>query len=319
MKKRKNKIRFAAIAIIWSIMILFMFSSCGENRDSSSDVVKAGEDEYILYYVSIDSTQLVPVCEKMDKTRSVKEQVSDILNTLIKVNDSIEYKTVLPDKVKLQSYEVKENKTVTLDFSSSYYDAIASTQVLCRAAFVKSLTQIKGIESVDFTVDGQVMMEEKNAVPAMNGDSFIDNDSRNDINQVQNVTIYYTNVTGDLLEPISIPINLGTNVSAEQLVIEQLIKGTDEKGYYDTLPEGTKLLSVSTKDGVCYVDFSKEFMKLGNKVKDQTVIYSVVNSLCELPTVSKVSFTIEGSQERLYNGNIPFDQLFERNLDIVDK
>ena len=37
------------------------------------------------------------------------------------------------------------------------------------------------------------------------------------------------------------------------------MKGTDEKGYYNTIPEGTKLLSVSTKDGVCYVDFNKEF------------------------------------------------------------
>lgn len=299
------------------VLILgILLSGCSSKKKESE--VKAESDEYLLYYVSIDSTKLVPQAAYFDKSNPVEEQADEMIERLTKVNDTIQFKTVLPERVKIQDYNVNDNGSMTIDLSVTYYDALTSTQVLCKAALAKSLTQIEGIDMIDFTVDAQPMMDGDAAVGALTADSFIDSNASHDRNQVQDITIYYTNVSGDLLEPIQIPVNLGTNVSAEQLVIEQLIKGTDEKGYYSTIPKGTELLSVSTKDGVCYVDFNEEFMKMGKNVKDQIVLYSVVNSLCELSTVSKVAFTIEGEQRDLYNGNIPFNQLFERNLDIVD-
>jgi germination protein M len=248
----------------------------------------------------------------------VKQQLDKMFDLLTDASESLEHKNVLPDKVEMNGYELSDNGLLTIDLSANYYEAVTSAKVLCRAAFVKSLTQLDAVDTVSFTVDSQPMVEDDVTLGSMTADSFVDNNTDEDANQVQDVTIYFTNVTGDQLEPIAIPMNLGNNVSAEQLVIEALIDGTQERGYYNTIPEGTKLLSVSTKDTVCYVDFSKEFLNVGDNIKDQTILYSVVNSLCELSTVSKVAFTIEGEQVSLYNGNIAFDQLFERNLDIVD-
>ncbi|MDD5950194.1 MAG: GerMN domain-containing protein [Lachnospiraceae bacterium] len=306
----------------FSILLCFLMCFCVlsgcSSKDEESHGVKAEKDEYVLYYVSIDSTKLVPKANYFDKRQETEKQAEEMIMILTREMTSPSYKSVLPEKVQLQDYMVEDTGSITIDLSVSYYDAVSSARILCRAALVKSLTQIEGIDRVDFTVDAQPMMENDSAIGSLTADSFIDSNSSNDSNQVQDITVYYTNVTGDLLEPIQIPMNLGNNVSAEQLVIEQLIEGTDEKGYYNTIPKGTRLISVSTKDGVCYVDFSEEFMKLGKDVQDQVVIYSVVNSLCELSTVSKVSFTIEGEQRTLYNGNIPFNQIFERNLDIVD-
>ena len=46
-------------------------------------------------------------------------------------------------------------------------------------------------------------------------------------------------------------------------------------------------------------------------------IYSVVNTLIELPNVNKVQFSIDGEQVLKYNESMSFGEPFERNLDIV--
>ncbi len=305
-----------ALLLLILSMIFTGVTGCESKEDDKK--ITLSDNEYMLYYVSIDSTRLVQKALYFDKDEELEKQVQSMLEHLTEDSSDNEYKSVLPERVVLQDYSIQENGLITLDLSGSYYEAEASTQVLCKAAFVKSLTQIAGISMVDFTVDSQPMMNKEVLEGALISDVFIDSDNGKDSNQVQDVTIYFANVTKDLLEPIRIPINASGNVSAEQLVMERLIAGTDERGYYNTIPSGTKLLSVSTKDGVCYVDLSSEFLKVPKGMKDQTVIYSVVNSLCELATVNKVSFTIEGKQIERYNGNIPFNQLFERNLDLVD-
>lgn len=85
-----------------------------------------------------------------------------------------------------------------------------------------------------------------------------------------------------------------------------------------TIPDGTELLNVSTKDGICYVDFNEKFMDKMEGIKDEVVIYSVVNSLVELSTINKVQFTINGEIKKNYREGISFDGLFERNLDLVE-
>ena len=52
-------------------------------------------------------------------------------------------------------------------------------------------------------------------------------------------------------------------------------------------------------------------------VTDEVVIYSIVNSLAEISGVSKVQFMVNGEVQKKYRENIPFDGLFERNLDLV--
>ena len=303
------------------VLCITMLSLCGcDSARKKQTNLQPAKDEFILYYVSIDSTQLVPVAERFDKNASTFVQVQKMIKRLTKASDSLEYKNVLPDKVKIQSVYLSDKDILNIDLSKDYYDSLKAAQILLCASLVKSLTQIAGVDMVNFTVDSNIMTTDDDVnVGTLTADSFVDSDAKNDQNQVQDITLYFADQKGDKLEPLAIPVNMGTNVSAEQLVIEQLIAGTDEKGYYNTIPKGTKLLSVSTKDGVCYVDFNDKFLELDDSVKDQIVIYSVVNSLCELSTVSKVAFTINGSQKKLYNGNIAFDQMFERKLDLVDK
>ena len=65
------------------------------------------------------------------------------------------------------------------------------------------------------------------------------------------------------------------------------------------------------------MDFSKEFLNKEDNITDYVAIYSVVNTLVELPSVNKVQFSIDGEQVLKYNQNINFGEAFERNLDLV--
>ena len=69
--------------------------------------------------------------------------------------------------------------------------------------------------------------------------------------------------------------------------------------FRSTVPGGTRLNSIMIRDNVCYVDFSKEFMNVQAEVNSEIVIYSIVNTLCELSDVNKVQFTIDGEQREV--------------------
>ena len=66
------------------------------------------------------------------------------------------------------------------------------------------------------------------------------------------------------------------------------------------------------------MDFNDKFMTKIQGVEDEVVIYSVVNSLVELSGINKVKFSINGEVKKNYGDGIPFEGLFERNLEIVE-
>ena len=55
-----------------------------------------------------------------------------------------------------------------------------------------------------------------------------------------------------------------------------------------------------------------------NNVTSQTVLYSIVNSLVELPDINRVQISIDGNTDVTYRDNVSLTTVFERNLDLVE-
>jgi germination protein M len=104
-------------------------------------------------------------------------------------------------------------------------------------------------------------------------------------------------------------------------VVKELINGPANKALKATIPQGTKLLSVTVKDRIATVDLSKEFVDKhpGGRVLEQLTLYSIVNSLTELKEIEKVKFTINGKTQKDYKGNFQFDTVFPRNVALITK
>lgn len=87
------------------------------------------------------------------------------------------------------------------------------------------------------------------------------------------------------------------------MILEQLIKGPMEKGHYPTLPENTEVMSVTTSDRVCYVNFSQAFSDAALDIPEKTIIYSVVNSVLAAVDADKVQISLNGQDDVSFGEN----------------
>ncbi len=132
------------------------------------------------------------------------------------------------------------------------------------------------------------------------------------------LTLYFSDEQAMYLLPETREV-LKTETLAEA-AIEELIKGSEEAGYVSTIPEGTKLNGINIEDETAYVNFSEEFKanyQLGSAAENMTV-YSIVNTLTELPTIKRVRFLVNGEPLEIVGSNFNFKtQEFSRNADLI--
>lgn len=97
-------------------------------------------------------------------------------------------------------------------------------------------------------------------------------------------------------------------------------KEPKSEGLHTAIPKGTKLISASTKGDILTLDLSREFVSNspGGSAGELMTLYSIVNTMTELPDIKKVQFLIEGQKEDIYIHAI-FDEPFVRNEKIIDK
>ena len=206
--------------------------------------------------------------------------------------------------VAIDNFQLKE-KQLTITFLSSYYNQDKIDEVLNRAAIVKTLCQLSSVEYVEFYVGDNPLVIDGETVGIMSKLSFLDSVGGEGYTQEKYVTLYFSSNDGTKMQEITTKLTHDMTVPLARLLIEQLLKGPNEisdantSDVRDTIPAGTKLNSLTIRDHVCYVDFSKEFMNMQADVSSGVVVYSIVNTLCELSDVNKVQFTIDGEQQNM--------------------
>ncbi len=301
------------------LILLYCILLCG-CADNTPGIQRSNiSDGYKLYYLDSGDTQLV-FEEYIPEVTDRDGLISEFIQALNKAPSNFAYVNAKPADVQITDMLLDEDGLLILNFNTAYKNITGIKEILCRAAIVKTFCQIDGVEYVEFYVNGQpLIIAGEIPVGRMRSSDFIDNTGdSNDYIQESKVRIYFANETGDmLLESILIVKNNGLK-SQEQLVLEQLLSGPleEQTNMRPVIAEGTKLNSVTTKDGICYVDFNENFMNLREGVNADVVIYSIVNSLIELPHITKVQFYINGDTRKQFS-DIEFSGLFERNLELM--
>ena len=290
-------------------------TGCGS---SANDNIEEAENSYKIYYVSSSEDKLVSE-DYVAKEEETNKLIAELIKQLNNVPDGTALKKPIPDSVDLKSKSLKDG-VLTLDFSESYHQLTGISEILRRASVVKTLCQIKEVKKVEYRVENQPLMySELNPVGAMSADDFIDNTGgETTYYQTVQISLYYTNADGKKLYQTRHNVEFDGTISLEELVIRQLMAGPlDNDKLAPVMPPGTKLNKVTFKDGICYVDFSKEFLEGREGVSDEVIVYSVVNSLSEISSVTKVQFFIDGKPVSSYRETIPIDLPVERKLDII--
>ncbi|MFU0826727.1 MAG: Sporulation protein [Lachnoclostridium sp.] len=325
MKEKKKQIKINRTGFLMIVLLLMAVSlgACSQKKESE-DIKQTEESEYAIYYVDKNETKIVS--EPYTPISTEKEDlVKELFEALGKEPKDISLKSAKPKKLKAKEFKFNEdNDGLSIDFNSEYSSLSGISEVLFRACVVKTLCQIKGVDDIEFYVEGQPLKGlNDQPVSFMKADDFIDDTSAEKVY----VTVYFANKKGNKLVPVNLKISMDNgNSTVEKLIVESLISGPENVKNIDdidvdvkkTVPNGTKLLNISTIDGICYVDLNEKFLEKTKGVKDGVVIYSIVNSLAELSTINKVKFTINGEVKKTYRDDIAFDQLFERNLELVE-
>lgn len=148
------------------------------------------------------------------------------------------------------------------------------------------------------------MAADNTPVGLMSNEDFIQNvGSSLHSYQSTSLTLYFANKDGDKLVKETVNnVRYNSNISMERLVIEQLLKGPSSSGAYATIPANTKILSVSTRDQICYVNFDQELMNMKSNVKPEILIYSIVNSIVESGMAGQVQVSINGESNINFGG-----------------
>ncbi|MEG0591534.1 MAG: GerMN domain-containing protein, partial [Lachnospiraceae bacterium] len=222
--------------------------------------------------------------------------------------------------VKITGYQL-ENGLLRVDFNSSYGNLDAVSEVLCRSAVVQTLTQLKGVESVEFYVDGVPLVnQEGNPIGYMKGSDFIQN-TGSTINtyQVKTLQLYFANKNGKQLNKETINVRYNSNMSVEKLIMEQLMKGPAGEEHLPIISPDTKLLGVSVKDRICYVNFDEGFLDNHYDLVPEVPIYAIVNSIIDSGMASQVQISIAGETDVTFKGTISLNKPFERNQEIIEE
>lgn len=301
------------ISILCLAFVILTCGGCGNKEPEEGDV-------YTIYHLNHDQTGLV----MQDYTTQTPQDDKDILleeltDALSQTPDKLEYYPPLSGRVHLLDYHTEKDQ-VTLEFDSQYKELPATTEILVRAAVVRTLTQVEGISYVSFTVQGEPLVDNLgNVVGIMSADQFIDN-SGDEINTYEQaeLRLYFADETGTHLVEANRTLRFSSNIAMEKLVVEQLIKGPENPELYPTINPETKIVNVTVKDGICYVNLSEAFLTQTYQVTPEISVYSLVNSLVELPNVNKVQISVNGETAVTYQESISLTTVFERNLDLLN-
>jgi len=303
MLNRHIKITFFCGCLLTLFLCLF---GCGKESESMK-----------VYYKNTINNELAAVDFQPESTE-VQKIMEEMLAQMRKKPKQNDMDVLLPDFIKIISCETSMN-VANIYFGKEYNDLNNIDEVLLRAGVVKAVTQIEGIDFVRFYVDeSPAQYADGTYIGLMSPEDFI-NDSKDSISNVEwrDITLYFANKRGDMLIKTKENVAYAKNTSIERIIVEQLIKGTSDANLSSTLPSDLKLLSISVNEGICYVNLSSAFLTEMVNVSNEIPIYSIVNSLCELPTIRGVKIMINGDSTKSYRESIRLDTQFNFNKELV--
>ena len=299
---------------LWILLLAIPLLMAGCRKQQQVD-----ESGYRIWYINQDET-----CLKYENKALQSKNEEGVLREMMEVMRETptddELKPVIPEDVELLDFDFEHNQ-LYLDFSPEYKKMPKVYEVLCRAAIVRTLGQIDGVEYVDFQVNGEPLTDlEGKEIGLMNEDQFIEN-AGEEINayKTADLTLYFSNKAGDKLVGQRVAMEYNSNISLEKLIVEQLIAGPPFEGAYPTIPSETKLLNISIKDNICYVNLDEGFLGTGYNVIESIPVYSIVNSLIENTDAQKVQISINGETNRMFRESINFDTIFEKNEGLIEQ
>lgn len=296
------------------MFILCMVAGCKEETQEN----EYRDQNIDIYYINRDETTIRS--EKYEiQSSDISNAIEEVLAKMKEAPEKAELKAAPFSDIVIHSIRLEET-ILTLDLDEKYKSLPYTTEVLVRAAIVKTLTQISGIEFVSIEVGSVPLTDSAGEVLGLLAkEQFVDNPEGQISNNAQaNFVLYFADKDGTGLVPVQRYAEYNTNIPPEKLVAEMIIQGPSAgEDAYPVINPNTKVVSIIMKDRTCYLNLDENFLTQVYSVNSEVTIYSLVNSIIALNNVNKVQISVNGKTEVTYMESISLTNYFERNLDLV--
>ena len=276
--------------ILIGFLLLFSLFGCTQSTPAA--------DEFGIYYLNSKQTGLVK--ESYSIISSVtSDRIREILAMLSTETMDDDRVNPIPDSLAKIDYELVDGNLL-LHFEPEYAQMSVTREILMRGAVVKTFLQLDEVSTVTFYIANDPLTDASgNAIGAMNSDSFLDTfGEREEALESDTFTLFYSTKDGRGLMKKTRLLHYNNTMSRESVVLLYLSKnpGSDD-GARAVLSPQTKILSATTKDGICYVKLDAGFLVQQTGVSTEVAIYGIVDSLTSLDDVSKVDLSVESSSD----------------------
>lgn len=283
-----------------------------EKEEKSDQVIK-------IYYLNAEQDDFQEVSYALPQG-DVVENAKQVLRLLSPASD-IEregYRPILGEKVKINGVKLLKNNILNIDFAKSYNQLTAEEEVLGRCAVVKTLIQIEGIDKVSYTIEKKAFLTADGMVVGPMDDSSFLLTEEDALRFQSPVSLYYATTDGKKLTEKIKEITSTESILPEQAALEALLVRTEERDVLPPLPKKLAIQNVQIMNNVCYVDLNDEIIKDKSLVRDEVMVYSMVNTVIALGHAASVEFTINGEKVKTVHDIDNFDQTYMFNYELCE-
>ena len=307
--------RFISACLLLVLATAVFLAGCHKDKAT----VTPGEGEIVIYYSNASCSRLISKIYTPQHEQTV--ELARELYAKMQEGGYVDTIPAVAADITISDISLSGN-TMSIALQGPWDTMRAPNRMLFLAAVTRTLTQLKDVDGILFTMNGEALTDESgNMMGVLRSTSFVDNavDNPEDYREAV-IALYFANEAMDGLVKVERTVVYRSSSSMERIVVEQLLRGPEDSGAKASLPNTASLLSINVRDGVCYVNFDSKFITEVLGSYDYVPVYSVVNSLTELPNVDKVQISINGSSETGFQRDIlSFAIPFTRNMKYVEE
>ena len=264
--------------VISAMLLVLLLCSC------SSDVSDVGVT-YKLYYVnSADFTEIVSVETTLTSTNT-EDAIVELFNLLTSPGNK-SHISVIPKSVELLGSSFIDG-TCSLTLSRSYSNLSSYKLATMNFVLVNTMSGLPDVKQVSITSENitRTFTAEEfiTSVPPAYYDSY---------------TISLRYLTLDCSDTVKIEKTFipQSDKTLESTVTELLAESPESPELRSPFPDGTRINDVYLDGTTCVLDLSSEFVTAAphESEKEATVLFSIVDTLTELPDINRVKFLIDG-------------------------
>lgn len=291
------------IAAFLCAALLLAMTGCGEDPE------KEIKSPYTYYYVASEigyTGEDGVICGELRETAGHENSLDWILEDYLRGPVSESLISPVPKNTRLVSLQVQE-KEAFLKMNEAFGSLSGVELSLAAGCIARTCFQMEEIEKVSISASSG-LLDGKQSIALSREDIFLQDSSADLMNTQMN--LYFGDQSGRYLIAEEITVSLANLDGPEDYLVRQLISGSRDRALKSTMPEGTRILETRVEDGLCNINFSRQFLE--NMPEDSIAQYltlmSVVNTVLQRQETASVEIYVEGvllTRYGVWNLNAP--------------